>query len=111
MSRLRLQAAASSGAAADGNREPLNFTVSVTQHDGDAVDGLDADAFDLQAFIIGPGGPPSDLAALVEPQPGVYVFQAFPRRPWADGTYLYVLTVEAHGDRGQTVIPATVPES
>ena len=111
MSRLRLQAAASSGAAEDGNKEPLNFTVSITNHDGDPVDKLDADAFDLQAFIIGPGGPPSELTALVEPLPGVYVFQAFPRRPWAHGTYLFVLTVDAHHDRGQTVIPATVPEA
>jgi hypothetical protein len=40
----------------------------------------------------------------------VYILQAIPRRPWTDGTYLFVLTIEDDDDRGQTVIPVTVPE-
>jgi hypothetical protein len=43
-----------------------------------------------------------------EALPGVYVIQGLPRRKWAHGTYLYVLTVEHHRDRGQTVIPVTI---
>jgi hypothetical protein len=59
MGHLRVNAAGSAGAAEDGNTEPLNFTASVTDHDGDAIEHLDQNDFDLQAFIVGPGGPPS----------------------------------------------------
>jgi hypothetical protein len=110
MSRLRLQAAGSSSAAEDGNAEPLNFTVSITDHGGDAVKHLKRKAFDLNAFVVGPGGTPFDLGLTTEAIPGVYVFSAIPTRPWNDGEYLFVLTVEHDGDRGQTIIPVTVPE-
>jgi hypothetical protein len=108
--RLRIQAAASAGAAEDGNSEPVNFTASVTDHDGDPVKDLRQSKFDLRAFIVGPGGPPTDLGSAAEAAPGVYILQAIPRRPWTDGTYLFVLTIEDDDDRGQTVIPVTVPE-
>jgi hypothetical protein len=110
MSRLRLQAAGSSSTAADGNTEPVNFTVSITDHGGDAVEHPERKAFDLSAFIVGPGGTPFDLGLTTETIPGVYVFSAIPRRPWNDGEYLFVLIVEHSGDRGQTIIPVTVPE-
>jgi hypothetical protein len=109
MGRLRLQAAGSPGAAEEANTEQLNFTVSITDHDSDAVENLDSPAFRLESPIVGPGGPPVDLASVDERAPGVYILTAIPRRPWARGTYLYVLTVEDDHDRGQTVIPVTVP--
>ena len=59
MARLRLHVAASPGAAEEANREQLNFTASITDHDGDAVKNLTIKAFDLQSPIVGPGGPPA----------------------------------------------------
>lgn len=109
MARLRLHVAASPGAAEEANREQLNLTASITDHDGDAVKNLTIKAFDLQSPIVGPGGPPADLGSAAEVSPGVYILAAIPRRPWTRGTYLYVLTVEHGNDRGQTVIPVTVP--
>jgi hypothetical protein len=109
MARLRIQAAASPGAAEEANKQQLNFAVSITRHDGDAVKDLDAEAFDLQSPIVGPGGPPADIGDVNEFADGVYILSVFPHRPWARGTYLYILTVEHHDDRGQTVVPVTVP--
>jgi hypothetical protein len=109
VARLRIQAAASSGAAEEANKEQLNFTASITDHDADPVKHLRNDAFDLQSPIVGPGGPPVDLGSVAEFAPGVYILTAIPHRPWARGTYLYVLTVEHGDDRGQTVIAVTVP--
>jgi hypothetical protein len=109
MGRFHIAAAASPGAAEEANKEQVNFTASVIDHDGDPVKNLKTKAFDLASPIVGPGGPPADLELAAEVSPGVYVFQAVPRRQWARGTYLYVLTVEDGNDRGQTVIPVTVP--
>ena len=110
MARLRIQAAGSNGAARDENSEQLNFTASITDHDGDPVENLRLKDFDLRAFIVGPGGPPTDLTSAAEATPGVYLLTVVPRRPWALGTYLFVLTVEKDHDRGQIVIPLTIPE-
>lgn len=40
---------------------------------------------------------------------GVYVVQILPLAEWTDGTYLFVLTVEARHDRGQTIVPLVIP--
>jgi hypothetical protein len=109
MGRFHIAAAASPGAAEEANKEQVNFTASVIDHDGDPVKNLETKAFDLASPIVGPGGPPADLGVAAEVSPGVYVLNAIPRRQWARGTYLYVLTVEDGNDRGQTVIPVTVP--
>lgn len=111
MSRLRIQAAGSPGAAEDENSEQLNFTASITDHDGDPVENIPQKDFTLRAFIVGPGGPPTDLTSAAEAAPGVYILTVVPRRPWQQGTYLFVLTVEHKDDRGQVVIPLTIPES
>jgi hypothetical protein len=107
---IRVYAAGSVGAATDGNSEPLNFTASITHHDGAPVENLGKGKFDLRALIVGPGGPPVDVGTAAEAMPGVYIVQAIPRRPWTDGTYLFVLTIEDGDDRGQTVVPVTIPE-
>jgi hypothetical protein len=107
---LRVHAAGSAGGAADGNSKPLNFTASITDHDGDPVKKLGKGKFDLQALIVGPGGPSVDVGTAAEAMPGVYIVQAIARRPWTDGTYLFVLTIEDGNDRGQTVIPVTISE-
>jgi hypothetical protein len=100
----------SPGAARDENGEQLNFTASVTDHDGGPVENLDMKDFNLRAFIVGPGGPPTDLTSAAEATKGVDLLTVVPRRPWALGTYLFVLTIEKGHDRGQTVIPLTIPE-
>jgi hypothetical protein len=110
MSRIRIQAAGSPGVAEDGGTAPLLFTASLTDHDGDPVRHLGLRAFDVHAPVVGPGGTPFRLSSATEVAPGVYVLEVSPRDTWNDGEYLFVLTVEHGGDRGQTVFPVTVPE-
>ena len=110
MGRWHVAAESSPGAAQDGNREFLHLVASVIDHDGDAVEGLSASKFTVEAVIFSPGGSPVEIAAVAERAPGVYQVDLEPTRPWKDGTYLLALTVDHGNDRGQTVVAAPIPE-
>lgn len=110
VSRLHVTAASSPGAARDGNREFVHVLVSVADHDGDAVKGLEDSDFVAEAVIFAPGGSPVAVTSTHEGPSGVYQVDLEPTRPWKDGTYLVALTVEDGHDRGQTVVAAAIPE-
>jgi len=108
---LDTEAAASPVNAAAGNSVNALLLVSVMDPEGAPVSGLGASNFKVDASIVAPGGALVDITRADEnPRaPGFYIIEIVPttykgtQYTWKAGIYLFAVTVERGGDRGQTI--------
>jgi hypothetical protein len=108
---LETEAAASPVNAAAGNSESALLLVSVMNPKGAPVNGLGPSNFKVDATIVAPGGALVDITRADEASraPGFYIIEIVPttyrgtQYTWKAGIYLFAVTVERDGDRGQTI--------
>lgn len=96
--------------AAPGNSNNAGLLISVIDPSGAAVRGLRAANFEVDATIVAPGGALVDIKRVAEASraPGFYIVEIAPttykgtQYTWKTGIYLFAVTVQRGGDRGQT---------
>ncbi len=108
---LMVDAGTSPANAAPGNSNNILMLVSVTDSNGNAVSGLGARSFAVDATVVGPGGSQVDIKNAKEASraSGFYLLELVPttyqgtQYKWVKGTYLLSVTVSKGQDRGQAV--------
>ena len=130
---LNVDGGASPINAAPGNSNNAGLLISVIDPSGEAVRGLRAANFEVDATIVAPGGALVNIkrAAEASRAPGFYIVEIAPttykgtqyvwkesnvkntmspttykgtQYTWKTGIYLFAVTVQRGGDRGQTVV-------
>jgi len=106
MALLNVQAASEDTIAAPGNRNPNYIVVSVTDSNGNAVQGLAKANFKVDPMIVGPGGSLVEITSVsVGRLPGFYFVNVVPFKTetWKSGGYIFAVAVESSGNRGQAL--------
>lgn len=105
---LEVDCATCSYDAAQGNTNPAVLLISVTDPNGNAVNGLGTDNFIVDLYALRIGGTTSVTSRAVESakRPGfyeLYITPTYESTGWAKATYLIGVTVNRGQDRGQAV--------
>jgi hypothetical protein len=104
---LHVQARSEDTIAAPGNREPNYIVVSVMDAAGQPILGLTPSNFAVDATIVGPGGSLVDIQSAIQHNrmAGIYLLMVVPIKDytWKSGMYIFSITVEDKGRRGQTL--------
>jgi hypothetical protein len=100
--------------AADGNRDPAQILVSVTDSTGTPVTGLTASEIKIDTLLVGPGGSNVVLDTFgLATYDGYYRLDVVPSgtAKWETGEYDVAVMVENPGtsDRAQTITSFIVP--